>query len=240
MCGVQAEKKDGGSSFMCAESSAWRPDSKCSESASDFMTAGEHFGEVIPAVPKGFVRWVQLFNINEQERRNYLGGATDRKAYYIYCGEGDTVPDTRGWQPFGGQLAAAMADRRGSQRIQSRLPQPKAWRRSALSVAGILEENPVLVSAGVTLDDFSFSSAKSASVAPSAGAASAVQQPSPALPVPPAAAPLEVATPQPSHTPNSNSAVKRKATLQGSPSCDDEAEPSSTKLPRTSSEAQAV
>ena len=70
MCGVQAEKKDGGSSFMCAESSAWRTDFKCSESASDFMTAGEHFGEVIPAVPKGFVRWLQLSNINEQERQN--------------------------------------------------------------------------------------------------------------------------------------------------------------------------
>jgi hypothetical protein len=202
------------------------------------MTAGEHFGEVIPAVPKGFVRWLQLFNINEQERHKYLGGGNDGRVYYIYCGEGDTVPDTRGWQPFGGQLAAAMADRRGSQRIQSLFPQ--ANRPSRLSVARILEENPVLVSAGVTLDDFSFSCVKSASVAPSAGAASAVQQPSPALPVPPAAAPLEVATPQPSHTPNSNSAVKRKATLQGSPSCDDEAEPSSTKLPRTSSEAQAV
>ena len=235
MCGVQAEKKDGGRSFMCAESSAWRTDSKCSESPSDFMTAGEHFGEAIPAVPKGFVRWVQLFNINERNRRNYFRAVEDRKAYYIYCGQGDTVPDTRGWQPFGGQLAAAMADRRGSQRIERLLPQA-----TRPSVASILEENPVLVSEGVTLDDFSFSKAKSASLAPSAGAASAVQQSSPALPVPPAAAPLEVATPQPSHTPKPHSAVKRKATLQGSPSSDDAAEPSSTKLPRTSSEAQAV
>jgi hypothetical protein len=166
---VQAEKKDGGSSFMCAESSAWRTDSKCSESASDFMTAGEHFGEVIPAVPKGFVRWLQLSNINEQERHKYLGGATDRNVCYIYCGEGDTVPDTRGWQPFGGQLAAAMADRRGSQRIWCLHPQVD--RPSRLSAARILEENPVLVSAGVTLDDFSFSRPKSASLAPSAGAA---------------------------------------------------------------------
>ena len=148
VCGMQA-KKDGGRSFMCAESSAWRTDSKCSESASDFMTAGEHFGEVIPAVPKGFVRWVQLLRINELDKRKR--GKDDRKVYYIYCGEGDIVPDTRGWEPFGAQLAAAMADRCGSQRIQS-LCHPQL-----LSVKRILEENPVLESAGVTLDNFGFS-----------------------------------------------------------------------------------
>ena len=189
--GDMQAKKDGGRSFMCAESSAWRTDSKCSESASDFMTAGERFGEVIPAVPKGFVRWVQLDRINRPNKRKHL--KDERKVYYIYCGEGDTVPDTRGWEPFGAQLAAAMADRRGSQRILAlRTNKP-----SLLSVKSILKENPVLVSAGVTLDDFGFKSAKSAStptvVSPEA-VVSAVQQPSPELPVPPAAAPLEAAT----------------------------------------------
>ena len=146
-------KKDGGRSFMCAESSAWRTDSKCSESASDFMTAGEHVGEVIPAVPKGFVRWVQLLRINELDKRKHV--KDDRNVYYIYCGEGDTVPDTRGWEPFGAQLAAAMADRRGAQLIRA-LRKNKS---SVLAVDSILKENPVLVSAGVTLDDFNFSRA---------------------------------------------------------------------------------
>ena len=233
VCDMQATK-DGGRSFMCAESSAWRTDSKCSESASDFMTAGEHRGEVIPAVPKGFVRWVQLDRINELDKRK--PGNDGRTVCYIYCGEGDTVPDTRGWEPFGAQLAAAMADRCGSQRIQS-LCHPKL-----LSVKRILEENPVLVSAGVTLDDFSFKYAKSAStptVASPEAVASAVQQPSPEFP---AAAPLEAATPfaQPSCPSNSHSGAKRKATLLDYPSSDDEAELAIAKLPRTSSEAEAV
>ena len=135
LCGMQATKKDGGRSFMCAESSAWRTDSKCSESPSDFMTAGERFGEVIPAVPKGFVRWVQLPRINETDERKR--GKNDRKVCYIYCGEGDTVPDTRGWEPFGAQLAAAMADRWGQQRIRflrrtNRIPSQWTafWRRT--------------------------------------------------------------------------------------------------------------
>ena len=103
----------------------------------------------------------------------------------------------------------------------------------------------MLESAGVTLDDFSFTSAKSAStaaVAPSQVAASSVQQPSPELPVPPAAAPLEAATPfaQPSCPPNSHSGAKRKATHVDYPSSDDAAEPAIAKLPRTSSEAKAV
>ena len=228
--------KDGGRSFMCAESSAWRTDSKCSESPSDFMTAGERFGEVIPAVPKGFVRWVQLSSINEPDKRKH--GKLNRHVYYIYCGEGDTVPDTRGWEPFGGQLAAAMADRWGQQRIHTL--RHSTSNPSKPSVESILKENPVLVSAGVTLDDFSFKSAKStstAAVAPSQVAASSVQQPSPELPVPPAAAPLEAATPfaQPSCTPNSHSGAKRKAVLVDYPSLDDEAEPAIAKLPRTSS-----
>ena len=103
----------------------------------------------------------------------------------------------------------------------------------------------MLRDAGVTLEDFSFKSAKSAStaaVAPSQVAASSVQQPSPELPVPPAAAPLEAATPfaQPSCPSNSHSGAKRKATLVDYPSLDDEAELAIAKLPRTSSEAEAV
>ena len=103
----------------------------------------------------------------------------------------------------------------------------------------------MLVSAGVTLDDFSFKYAKSAStptVASPEAVASSVQQPSPELPVPPAAAPLEAATPfaQPSCPSNSHSGAKRKATLVDYPSLDDEAELAIAKLPRTSSEAEAV
>jgi hypothetical protein len=66
-----------------------------------------------------------------------------------------------------------------------------------------------------------------------------VQQPSPEFS---AAAPLEAATPfaRPSCTPNPHSGAKRKATLVDYPSLDDEAEPAIAKLPRTSSEAQAV
>ena len=108
-----------------------------------------------------------------------------------------------------------------------------------------MKENPVLESAGVTLDDFSFKSAKSASTAAVASpeaVASSVQQPSPALPVPPAAAPLEAATPfaQPSCPSNSHSGAKRKVTLVDYPSSDDKAEPATAKLPRSSSEAEAV
>ena len=103
----------------------------------------------------------------------------------------------------------------------------------------------MLVSAGVTLDDFSFTSAKStstATVAPSQVAASSVLYTSPEPPVPPAAAPLEAATPfaQPSCPSNSHSGAKRKATLVDYPSLDDEAELAIAKLPRTSSEAEAV
>jgi len=227
---------------MCALSSAWRTDSKCSESASDFMTAGERFGEVIPAVPKGFVRWMQLNKINEPDKRKHL--KTERMVCYIYCGERDTVPDTRGWEPFGAQLAAAMADRRGIQRIRFLRPCGETD-RGAPSVESILEENPVLGTAGVTPDDFSFRFAKSvstASVAPSQAAVSSVQLHSPELPVPPAAAPLEAATPfvQPSCPHNSDSAAKRKATLVDYPSSDDETEPAIAKLPRTSSDTESA
>jgi len=148
---VQAKQKGGGRSFMCAQSSAWRKDFKCSESSSDFMTAGEHFGVAIPAVPKGFVRWVQLRRINEPSERRAL--KVDRSVYYTYCGDGGTVPDTAGWEPLGEQMAAAMADKLGLQRIYSLRPREYT---NNLSVEKLLKQNPVLVSAGVTLDNFSF------------------------------------------------------------------------------------
>ena len=148
---MQAKQKNDGRSFMCAQSRAWRKDFKCSESPSDFMTAGEHFGVAIPAVPKGFVRWVQLRSINEPSERGAM--KKDRSVYYIYCGDGVTVPDTAGWEPLGEQMAAAMADKRGSQRIYSLHPREYT---NNLSMEKLLKQNPVLVSAGVTLDDFSF------------------------------------------------------------------------------------
>jgi len=116
------------------------------------MTAGEQVEGVIPAVPKGFVRCVQLYSINKPSARG--AKKTDRSVYYIYCGDRVTAPDTAGWEPFGEQLAAAMADKLGSQRIRYMHNVPSTL--SELSVERVLEENPVLVSAGVTLKDFSF------------------------------------------------------------------------------------
>jgi hypothetical protein len=116
------------------------------------MTAGEQVEGAIPAVPKGFVRWVQLGSINKPSARGAMG--TDRTVFYIYCGDRVTVPDTAGWEPLGEQLAAAMADKLGSQRIRYVYPVPSDPKK--LSVERVLEENPVLVSAGVTLEDFSF------------------------------------------------------------------------------------
>jgi hypothetical protein len=153
-------QKDGGISFTCVQSSAWRKDSRCSESPSDFMTAGEHFGQ-IPPVPKGFVRWVQLSNINKLSARNRA--RTDRNMHYIYCGDGNVVPDTAGWAPFGAELAAAMAHKLGSQKISSMRIPPSDPNR--MSVERCLRENPILKSAGVTLDDFSFSNGKQSSTA---------------------------------------------------------------------------
>jgi hypothetical protein len=153
---VQAMLKDGGISFKCVQSSAWRTDSKCYESPSDFMTAGEHFStaqQQIPAVPKGFVRWVQLNNINAPSERKLK--KDDRRVHYIFCGDANVVPDTAGWAPFGEEFKAAMADKRGSQRISSmRSPQSAPNR---LSVETCLKENPLLKSAGVTLEHFNFS-----------------------------------------------------------------------------------
>ena len=117
------------------------------------MTAGEQVEGAIPAVPKGFVRWVQLRRINEPSTRSALKTA-DRKVFYIYCGDGVTVPDTAGWEPFGEQMWQAMDGKLGSQRILSL--RPAASDLSKLSVERVLEENPVLVSAGVKLGKFSF------------------------------------------------------------------------------------
>jgi hypothetical protein len=150
VAGVQAKQKDGGRSFMCAQSSAWRKDSTCSESPSDFMTSGEQVEGAIPAVPKGFVRLVQLRRINEPSTRKGLK-SVDRDIFYIYCGDRVTVPDTAGWEPFGEQMAAAMANEWGSQRIYSVRRTTIAFR---LSVEKLKMQNPVL--AGLKLDNFSF------------------------------------------------------------------------------------
>jgi hypothetical protein len=155
VCDVQAWLEDGGISFKCVQSSAWRKDSECHEGPSDFMTAGEHFctaQQQIPAVPKGFVRWVQLFNINELSARK---ATTDRNVHYIFCGDANVVPDTAGWAPFGEEFKAAMADKQGSQRISSMRPPQSAPKR--MSVQRCLKENPLLESAGVTLEHFDFS-----------------------------------------------------------------------------------
>jgi len=116
------------------------------------MTAGEQVKGAVPAVPKGFVRCVQLYSINEPSARGAM--TTDRKVFYYYFGKGDTVPDTAGWEPFGEQMAAAIADKQRSPRIYSF--HPIASKPSKLSVERLLKQNPVLVSAGVTLKDFSF------------------------------------------------------------------------------------
>jgi hypothetical protein len=189
---VQAMLKDGGVSFKCVQSSAWRKDSK-SPGPSDFMTAGEHFGQLIPAVPKGFVRWVQLRKINEPDAHKHA--YTDRTVCYIYCGDANVVPDTAGWAPFDGKLAAAMRDKQGSQRIVCMRPPPSA--PTLMSVERCLQENPLLKSAGVTLDDFNFSIAKQSStaqLAPSQAAAPTAEQASP-VPVQPLSSSLESAEP---------------------------------------------
>ena len=188
---MQAMLKDGGVSFKCVQSSAWRKDSK-SPGPSDFMTAGEHFGQLIPAVPKGFVRWVQLRKINEPDAHKHA--YTDRTVCYIYCGDANVVPDTAGWEPFDGKLAAAMKDKQGSQRISSLRPRTQAGH---MSVERWLREYPLLKSAGVTLDDFNFSIAKQSStaqLAPSQAAAPTAEQASP-VPVQPLSSSLESAEP---------------------------------------------
>jgi len=116
------------------------------------MTAGEHFGDAVPAVPKGFVRCVQLRRINEPSTRKGLK-SSDRDVYYFYCGDRVTVPVTAGWEPFGEQMTAAIANEWGSKKIFSVRRTTIAFK---LSVEQLKMQNPVLVSAGVKLDDFSF------------------------------------------------------------------------------------
>ena len=165
---MQAMQKDDGSTFTCTQSSAWRKDSRCWEVPSDFMTTGEHFGQLIPVVPKGFVRWVQLSNINAPTKHKDY-----KKVYYIYCGDANVVPSTAGWAPFGAEMAAAMAGKRGSQRIGCmRAPVTDTTR---MSVETCLKKNPLLDSEGVTLDDFNFSQALQQ---PSSVAAPTAEQPS--------------------------------------------------------------
>jgi hypothetical protein len=168
---VQAMEKDGGSSFKCADSSAWRKDCLCG-TTSDFMTAGAKHGQ-IPAVPKGFVRVMKLGKINER-RLNLLSGrapstsatpdgrlkaADDRWAQYIYCGDATTVPDTSDWTPLCVDFAAKMKLKKvgGAQRIYSLRPQPAQITKQASnanhSVEELLQQHPWLK---LTLDDFSF------------------------------------------------------------------------------------
>jgi len=116
------------------------------------MTSGEKLEGAIPAVPKGFVRWVQLRRINEPSTRKSLK-SSDRDVYYFYCGDRVTVPVTAGWEPFGEQMTAAIANEWGSKRIFSVRRTTLAFK---LSVEQLRMQNPVLVSAGVKLDDFSF------------------------------------------------------------------------------------
>ena len=182
--------EDGGISFKCVQSTAWRKDSEC-HGPSDFMTAGEHFStaqQQIPAVPKGFVRWVQLNNINAPSERKLK--KDDRKVHYIFCGDANVVPDTAGWAPFGEEFKAAMADKRGSQRISSMRQTQSAPNR--LSVETCLKENPLLKSAGVTLEHFNFTFVKrssSAKLAPSGAAAPTAVQASPVPVQPPLPSP---------------------------------------------------
>ena len=144
---VQAMEKDGGSSFKCADSSAWRKDCLCG-TTSDFMTAGAKHGQ-IPAVPKGFVRVMKLCKINERGR---LKAADDRNVQYIYCGDATTVPDTMYWTPLCVDFAAKMKLKKvgGAQRIDSLRPQPSSANHS---VEELLQQHPWLK---LTLDDFSF------------------------------------------------------------------------------------
>jgi hypothetical protein len=136
---VQAMEKDGGSSFKCADSSAWRKDCLCG-TTSDFMTAGAKHGQ-IPAVPKGFVRVVKRMRLKQ-----------DRNVQYIYCGDATTVPDTSDWTPLCVDFAAKMKLKKvgGAQRIYSLRPQPS---NANHSVEELLQQHPWLK---LTLDDFSF------------------------------------------------------------------------------------
>lgn len=151
--------KDGGCSFKCADSSAWRQDWQCGNS-SDFMATGERHGQ-IPTVPKGFVRFVKLQMINNPvkrkrswRQRKETSGA-DRFVTYLYCGDASTVADTTGWTPHCEAFAAARQRARGTSRSLQRGRRGNPCHVN--SVEGCLERYPLLKEAGVTLNDFSFS-----------------------------------------------------------------------------------
>jgi hypothetical protein len=129
-------EKDGGSSFKCQDSSAWRKDCYCG-TASDFMTAGQSHGQ-IPAVPKGFFRFVR---------------GNDRSAQYAYCGDATTVPDTQEWTPLCEEFKAKMKPKAagGSQRID-RMRASSAG-HGKFSVEELMQQHPRLK---LTLDDFNF------------------------------------------------------------------------------------
>jgi hypothetical protein len=157
-CAVQAMEMDGGISFKCADSSAWRKDCTCG-TASDFMTAGQSHGK-IPAVPKGFVRFVKLIKINKPKNtdREY------RNVNYLYCGDADavTVPDTMDWTPLCVEFTAKVAStgtKGGAQRIYALRPSPSC---KVLTVEKFLQQHPRLT---LTLDDFSFTQSVRALVA---------------------------------------------------------------------------
>ena len=209
-CAVQAMEMDGGISFKCADSSAWRKDCTCG-TASDFMTAGEKYGYgQIPAVTKGFVRLVFLTKINEPSARAQYRSSKDRNAKYIYCSDATTVPDTKYWTPHCAEFTAAMARSGGGNKrsLHSVRAQPNGKGRN--SVEECLELYPLLKGAGVTLDDFSFT-----------------RSPSVSLGLPPLPAALPAAA-GPSVLPgaaSSGPAVKRKAALVESASDDEDDEP---------------
>ena len=144
-------EKDGGSSFKCQDSSAWRKDCYCG-TASDFMTAGQSHGQ-IPAVPKGFFRFVTLRKIDTPSTRGQLISGNDRSAQYAYCGDATTVPDTQEWTPLCEEFKAKMKPKAagGSQRID-RMRASSAG-HGKFSVEELMQQHPRLK---LTLDDFNF------------------------------------------------------------------------------------
>jgi hypothetical protein len=113
----------------------------------------------VPAVPKGFVRWVQLNNING--KRKLTMSKLDRDVFYIFCGDAVTVPDTLGWTPFGPEMTEAFVkatdpkvDQAAACRLLLREKKSREWKTS--TPAACLEEYPVLKTAGVNTGLFSF------------------------------------------------------------------------------------
>jgi hypothetical protein len=147
-------EKDGGCSFKCANSKAWRTDYTCG-TVSDFMAGGESHGQIVPAVPKGFVRVVRSLPI------------------YIYCGDATTVPDTSLWTPHCDEFAAKLERRTdgGGVRLYSLRPRPSA---KGKSVAELKEQYPWL---NLNPADFCFGGqAKKPASQSSEGKAAVVQE----------------------------------------------------------------